>query len=140
MNEQIQYHCSWACGIDLGNTFVVTGGHDGSTKQTVAQYTEDGTVTYLTQLQTGRSSHACAKYINEDGETVSTKLNITIYFTIFMQTLLVTGGHDISPMGLSSTEIYLDSAWSFSHSLPTPRAYFSAATVGNSVYIFGWLT
>ena len=129
-----------ACGIDLGDTFVVTGGNDGSTKQTVAQYTEDGTMTYLTQLQTGRWGHACAKYINEDGETVSTKLNITIYFTIFMQTLLVTGGHDISPMGLSSTEIYIESVWSFSQSLPTPRVYFSAATVGNSVYIFGWFT
>ena len=68
-----------ACGIDLGDTFVVTGGNDGSTKQTVAQYTEDGTMTNLTQLKTGRWGHACAKYINEDGETVSNKLNITIY-------------------------------------------------------------
>ena len=72
-----------ACGIDLGDTFVVTGGNDGSTKQTVAQYTEDGTVTYLTQLQTGRWGHSCAKYINEDGETVSTKQTLQYILRFF---------------------------------------------------------
>ena len=63
--------CSYACGIDLGDRYVVTGGYNGSTYQTVAQYTVTGDVTYLAELQTGRYWHACSKFLDDYGELVS---------------------------------------------------------------------
>ena len=84
--------CSNACGIELGDRYVVTGGHDGSTYQTVAQYTVTGDVTYLAELQTGRHLHACSKYLDNDGLLVSisnqelwpfyTKTKLSIYIMI----------------------------------------------------------
>ena len=58
-----------ACGIELDDKFVVTGGKFSNTK--VAQYTEAGAVTYLPSLKTERYDHACSKFVNEDGDTVS---------------------------------------------------------------------
>ena len=58
-----------ACGIELDDKFVVTGGI--YSKTTVAQYTEAGAVTYLPSLKTARYDHACSKFVNEDGDTVS---------------------------------------------------------------------
>ena len=46
------------------------------------------------------------------------------------------GGWDGSEM-LSSTEIYVNSAWSSAASLPSPRSFISSATVNNSVFVFG---
>ena len=64
---------SSACGIDLGDYFVVTGGFDG--KDTVAQYSETGFEKYLAKLNQGRHHHACSKFVDENGKTVSfTKL------------------------------------------------------------------
>jgi len=50
----------------------------------------------------------------------------------------VTGGLDGDNF-LSSTEIFtLDSdRWVSAASLPSPREYFSGATLGNSVFVFG---
>ena len=54
--------------------------------------------------------------------------------------LLVTGGY-LSGGGtyLSSTEIYLESTlkWSFAAALPSARSGISAATLDNSVFVFG---
>ena len=58
-----------ACGIELDDKFVVTGGKFSNTK--VAQYTEAGAVTYLPSLKTARYDHACSKFVNDKGETVS---------------------------------------------------------------------
>ena len=58
-----------ACGIELDDKFVVTGGL--YSKKKVAQYTEAGAVSYLTSLKTARYDHACSKFVNEDGDTVS---------------------------------------------------------------------
>ena len=58
-----------ACGIELDDKFVVTGGKYSNTK--VAQYTEAGAVTYLPSLKTARYDHACSKFVNDKGETVS---------------------------------------------------------------------
>ena len=70
-----QYYCSRACGIDLGDSYVVSGGHDRSVHraalQTVVQYSIQGKVTYLAKMNTGRYAHACSKYVNDNGETVS---------------------------------------------------------------------
>ena len=61
-----------ACGIELNGKFIVTGGYDnGGSRQTVAEFTVSGQVTYLTNLQTGRQTHACSKFVDNNGETVS---------------------------------------------------------------------
>ena len=56
-----------------------------------------------------------------------------------MKTLLVTGGKDSEKNLLSSTEIYVDSAsaWSFAAPLPSARYDFPAASLDNSVFVFG---
>ena len=73
------YYCRDACGIDLGDRYVVTGGYQpgGNTGlQTVAQYTLTGKVTYLADLQQGRSYHACTSFKDDNGVTVSLLVNI----------------------------------------------------------------
>ena len=60
---------SYACGIELNGNFIVTGGHPNL--KTVAEFTETGQVTYLADLQQGRYEHACAKFVDNNGETVS---------------------------------------------------------------------
>ena len=47
----------------------MTGGRES--KKTVAKFTETGNVTYLPDLQEGRYSHACSKFVDNNGETVS---------------------------------------------------------------------
>ena len=50
----------------------------------------------------------------------------------------MTGGNAGGSTGLSSTEIYLNSQWSFAASLPTPPRYgLKASTVQNSIYVSG---
>ena len=39
--------------------------------KTVAEFTETGQVTYLADLQEGRDDHACSKFVDDNGETVS---------------------------------------------------------------------
>ena len=67
--------CRQACGIDLGDRYVVTGGYEkkgkGRTKQKVVQYSVTGDLTLLPDLKTGRHAHACSKYSDDDGKTVS---------------------------------------------------------------------
>ena len=57
------------CGIDLGTSYVVTGGKP--LKQRVTQYSLTGEVTELPDLITGRQYHACSKFVNSEGVTVS---------------------------------------------------------------------
>ena len=60
---------SYACGIELDEKFVVTGGMFGQRK--VAEYTEAGAVKPLPRLKTGRWAHACFKFVTDDGVTIS---------------------------------------------------------------------
>ena len=76
------YYCSDACGIDLGDSYVVTGGYDSLQK--VAQYSLAGEVTYLADLQEGRKGHACTSFIDDDGVTVSFLVNLVKYLIIVM--------------------------------------------------------
>merc|ERR1711988_1909267 len=84
----LPYSTRLACGIDLGTSYVVTGGHDR--KQRVTQYSLTGEVTELPDLINRRRDHACSSFQNTEG----------------MTTLLVTGGDDGSNE-LSSTEIFI---------------------------------
>ena len=65
-----------ACGVEIGDKFVVTGGNpstegtsDGT--KTVSEYSQLGFVKYLTSMQTARRQHACSKFVKDDGNTVS---------------------------------------------------------------------
>ena len=68
-NKNLHCHCRYACGIELNGKFIVTGG--SILMQTVAEFTETGQVTYLADLQEGRYDHACSKFVDNNGETVS---------------------------------------------------------------------
>ena len=128
-----------ACGIDLGTVYVVTGGLDS--QQRVTQYSLTGEVTELPHLVTERYRHACSKYVNNQGVTVSYISKYESDNDSYLKTLLVTGGfyYDSGDHYLSTTEILtLDSdQWMYAAPLPSPRAYLSATNVGNSVLIFG---
>ena len=76
------YYCSDACGIDLGDSYVVTGGYDSW--QRVAQYSLTGEMTYLADLQQGRYYHACTSFIDDNGVTVSAVVNFIRYLIIVM--------------------------------------------------------
>ena len=53
----------------MDDKFVVTGGE--YSKKKVAEFTEAGAVSYMRNLITGRYWHACSKFVNDDGDTVS---------------------------------------------------------------------
>ena len=61
----------------MDDKFVVTGGCESpftlkrQASQKVAEYTETGDVTYMPSMKTGRYRHACSKFVNDDGDTVS---------------------------------------------------------------------
>ena len=75
-------YCSDACGIDLGDSYVVTGGY--FSLGIVAQSSSTGEVTYLADLQHGRWLHACTSFLDDDGVTVSLVVNIMKYLIIVM--------------------------------------------------------
>ena len=69
-------YCSAACGIDLGDSYVVTGGYHSLERERVAQYSLAGEVTYLADLQQGRFKHACTSFLDDNGVAVSLVVNI----------------------------------------------------------------
>merc|ERR1712154_456541 len=92
----LPYKTNKACGIEVGDHLIVTGGYDWTAPEpalnTVAKYSQSGLVDYLPSLNTRRYDHACSSFISDSGETV----------------LLVTGGEHWpggSWIRLDSTEI-----------------------------------
>ena len=84
------------CGVEVGETLISTGGYElgtpttkdmpnilrhGDTNSryvdtwtpasTVTRYSLDGSVKFLPHLSVSRANHACATYINENGQNVS---------------------------------------------------------------------
>ena len=61
--------------MEIGGKYVVTGGANVSNLpagiRTVAEYSQSGFVKYLTPMNTARRSHACTKFVTDNGETVS---------------------------------------------------------------------
>ena len=75
--------------MEVGQTFIVTGGRERATSEynndysfkryidkwtpasTVTRYSLDGSVKFLPHLSVSRANHACATYINENGQNVS---------------------------------------------------------------------
>ena len=67
-------YCRDACGIVVGEHYVVTGGWDGNAPEEVldkvAKYSQSGLVGYLPDLNQRRSDHACSSFISDGGVTV----------------------------------------------------------------------
>ena len=58
----------------MGDKYIVTGGVDvvgGDNLRTVAEYSQSGFVKYLTPMNSNHRSHACSKFVTENGDTVS---------------------------------------------------------------------
>ena len=58
----------------MGDKYIVTGGMNGTkwnVVDTVAEYSQSGFVKYLTPMNMARRSHACSKFVTENGDTVS---------------------------------------------------------------------
>jgi len=123
----LQYDTSGACGLELGNSLLVSGGFDVSTPEkslsSVVKYQTDGTFQYLPELRVRRRGHACASFLSDQGETV----------------VLVTGGYNALHFpDLDSTELMVDfSDWRPAANLPYGREYLSAASLDRKIFIFG---
>ena len=67
-------HYRDACGVEVGDHYIVTGGYssseDDKALHTVAEYSQTGFVRTLPDMKQGRYFHACSSFINGDGETV----------------------------------------------------------------------
>ena len=122
--------------MEIGDKYIVTGGmnvskwHEGI--KTVAEYSQSGFVKYLTPMIIGKRSHACSKFVTADGDTVrNCYLNNYIHVLIcVLQALMVIGGNG------GYTEMMVNSKWSIV-ATPPPRYYWTAATLANSVSVFG---
>ena len=72
--------------IDLGDTFVITGGYDGgspggwdgSITSTVSHYNSSRHLGDLAPLNTGRKNHGCGVYIDSSQQQV--RLGTWLYF------------------------------------------------------------
>ena len=56
------------CNIDLGNSFVITGGDPGTS--TVSYYTSRGWMKDLASMNTGRYAHGCSSFTNSNQQEV----------------------------------------------------------------------
>ena len=67
--------CSGGCGIEVEDTFIVSGGWDspaGYPVNNVVVHKENGEVKFLPGLIQSRGGHACASYFNEYEQRVNT--------------------------------------------------------------------
>ena len=62
------YLLRWSCLIDEGETFILTGGRDSL--EIVSLYNINGWLEDLDSLNTGRATHGCTQYTNNDGVKV----------------------------------------------------------------------
>merc|ERR1712154_128211 len=96
----LKYKTSDACGVEVDDTFIVTGGYDYSAPNkalnSVVRYNSQGVSEVLPSLTVRRWDHACGSYLDENGQRV----------------VLVTGGWDKREWSLDSTEMMVDfKAW-----------------------------
>ena len=72
MNNLTLHYYSAACGVEVDDKFVITGGWDnGRALNSVVRYNPQGESEVLPSLTVARWGHACAGYLNGDGERVS---------------------------------------------------------------------
>jgi len=123
----LKYKTSRACGVEVDDTFIITGGLDYDAPDyalnSVVRYNSQGESEVLPSLTVRRSDHACASYLNGDGKRV----------------VLVTGGYNWGAGGsLDSTELMVDfKPWRPSANLPSTRVGLRSASLDNKVFLFG---
>merc|ERR550532_879621 len=96
----LKHRITAGCGIDLGESYVLTGGgvwtrSDWDYSSKVSRYSTTGWTNDLPDLNIARKYHACSFYTTDSGDNV----------------LMVTGGSSAS-RSLASTEIYRNNVWS----------------------------
>ena len=64
------YIYSEACLIDLGDTFVITGGVDSGATSTVSHYSSSRHLGDLAPLNTARYQHGCSTYTDSSQQQV----------------------------------------------------------------------
>ena len=62
------HYIRYACAVEVGNTLLVTGGY--YTLNTVIRYNQNGAFSIQRSLNVGRQKHACATYLNDNGDIV----------------------------------------------------------------------
>jgi len=122
----LKYETNGACGVEVDDTFIVTGGHDSSAPDydlnSVVRYNSQGVSKVLPSLTVRRSYHACASYLNDNAHMV----------------VLVTGGGNRGAGPLDSTEMMVDfKAWRPAADLPSARYGLRTASLDNKLFLFG---
>jgi len=122
----LKYKTRLACGVEVDDTFIITGGHDFDVPNwafnSVVRYNSQGESEVLPSLTVRRYGHACASYLNGDGNPI----------------VLVTGGYNTGAKYLDSTELMVDfEPWRPAANLPSPRRGLQAASLDNKVFFFG---
>ena len=74
-----KHHPRAACGIELSEVLVVTGGME--TQSRVTAYNEDGFLADLPSLGQGRYNHACGHFVNTDNKMVGNLPTLTSSIT-----------------------------------------------------------
>jgi len=117
---ELKYRTDAACGIDLKDHIILTGGRH--TKTIVSRYDVNGWVKNLPSLNDGRFQHGCAHYYNKD--------NTLIY--------LVAGGY-IGGGDTDSTELLSESgnSWTYASSLPSSRRGLRGVSLNNNIFMIG---
>merc|ERR1711988_1549700 len=122
-------HLCWSLpggGGEVDDTFIITGGFaelsNGGALNSVVRYNSQGESEVLPSLTVRRYGHACASYLNGDGNPI----------------VLVTGGYNTGAKYLDSTELMVDfEPWRPAANLPSPRRGLQAASLDNKVFFFG---
>ena len=138
----LKHEHSSGCGIDLGESYILTGGSlGGAAHSKVSSYSPTGWTHDLPNLKIARMKHACSFYTTDNGDNVGfSTSSFFCYFYFKYQILMVTGGYNVGERkDLASTEIYKNNGWSILHSaaLPSPTRNFSAGKIDNTIFVIG---
>jgi len=116
----LKYKTKDACSIQFEDFVVITGGF--STKTIVSRYDENGWVMDLPGLNSGRHSHGCGHFYNNDNNMV----------------YLVVGGND-GKDDLKTTETFEEGAiaWKFVKDIPSGGMGISGISLNNRIFMFG---
>jgi len=122
----LKYKTDDACGVEVDDTFIITGGFDFSAPDralnSVVSYNSQGESEVLPSLTVRRYNHACASYLNGDRKRI----------------ILVSGGWNNGAQFLDSTELMVNfKPWRPAANLPSPRFGLRAASLDNKVFLFG---
>ena len=128
--------------MEVDDTFIVSGGYYRSAPDfalnSVVRYNSQGVSEDLPSLTVRRYQHACASYLNDNGQRVSLVSQWIFWIILMLEVVLVTGGGNEGARYLDSSEIMVDfKAWRPAANLPSARDGLRAASLDNKVFLFG---